>query len=264
MTRHGEAKPARSMDELVAEMYSTLRELADRAIGRARGMSLDATDLVHECYLKLSKASEYAGLERVELSLREAEAPRLRVVARAVRNPVGAIRQRMEPRSQLIERHPRANRRAVAHDVQVVGSEVDDALAAFVPNPCVANVPLGRHCPVEHARSARHLVPFEREHPADHVEGLAYAVAGDAATDRMQFPDQRHHCGAVAGGRSAVSHRSGSSRTGGTPRRARRSPWVGAAIAPRAADRHSECRARLPRGRTLPSDRGRRSRPRAS
>jgi RNA polymerase sigma factor (TIGR02999 family) len=85
MTNHGETRPARSMDELVAEMYSTLRELAERAIGRARGMSLDATDLVHECYLKLSKASEYAGLERVEFVAVAAAVIRNELVDRARR-----------------------------------------------------------------------------------------------------------------------------------------------------------------------------------
>ena len=85
MTQHDEAKPARSMDELVAEMYTTLRELAERAIGRARGMSLDATDLVHECYLKLSKASEYAGLERVEFIAVAAAVIRNELVDRARR-----------------------------------------------------------------------------------------------------------------------------------------------------------------------------------
>jgi RNA polymerase sigma factor (TIGR02999 family) len=85
MTSHDETRPARSMDELVAEMYSTLRELAERAIGRARGMSLDATDLVHECYLKLSKASEYAGLERVEFVAVAAAVIRNELVDRARR-----------------------------------------------------------------------------------------------------------------------------------------------------------------------------------
>ena len=65
MTAPDEARPSRSMDELVSEMYSTLRELADKTLGRGKGLTIDATDLVHECYIKLSRATEYQGLERV-------------------------------------------------------------------------------------------------------------------------------------------------------------------------------------------------------
>jgi RNA polymerase sigma-70 factor (ECF subfamily) len=56
----------RSMDQLVAEMYATLRGVADRALGRSGAMTFDATDLVHECYLKLSRMEEYRGIQRVE------------------------------------------------------------------------------------------------------------------------------------------------------------------------------------------------------
>jgi len=73
------------MDELVAEMYSTLRDLADRALGRGRGHSFDATDLVHECYIKLSRASEYQGLERAEFVALAATVIRNELVDRARR-----------------------------------------------------------------------------------------------------------------------------------------------------------------------------------
>ena len=73
------------MDELVAEMYTTLRELADRAIGRGRGLTFDATDLVHECYIKLSRASEYQGLQRVEFVALAATVIRNELVDRARR-----------------------------------------------------------------------------------------------------------------------------------------------------------------------------------
>jgi len=89
MTQSGEArpndKPARSVDELVAEMYTTLRELADRALGRGRGLTFDATDLVHECYIKLSRVSEYQGLERVEFVALAATVIRNELVDRARR-----------------------------------------------------------------------------------------------------------------------------------------------------------------------------------
>jgi RNA polymerase sigma factor (TIGR02999 family) len=84
MTQDGEAAP-RSMDRLVAEMYATLRELADRALGRGRGLTFDATDLVHDCYIKLSKASEYQGLQRVEFVALAATVIRNELVDRARR-----------------------------------------------------------------------------------------------------------------------------------------------------------------------------------
>jgi RNA polymerase sigma factor (TIGR02999 family) len=77
--------PSRSMDELVAEMYTTLRELADRALGRGRGLTFDATDLVHECYIKLARVSEYQGLERVEFVALAATVIRNELVDRARR-----------------------------------------------------------------------------------------------------------------------------------------------------------------------------------
>lgn len=95
MTRPGDAQPgdappgdgahARSMDELVAEMYTTLRELADRALGRGKGLTFDATDLVHDCYIKLSRASEYQGLQRVEFVALAATVIRNELVDRARR-----------------------------------------------------------------------------------------------------------------------------------------------------------------------------------
>jgi RNA polymerase sigma factor (TIGR02999 family) len=42
-------------DELVAEVYTELRRLADHYIRRERAQSVQATDLVHEAYLRLKK-----------------------------------------------------------------------------------------------------------------------------------------------------------------------------------------------------------------
>jgi RNA polymerase sigma factor (TIGR02999 family) len=85
MTEPLEKRPARSMDELVAEMYTTLRDLADRALGRGKGLTFDATDLVHECYIKLSRFSEYEALPRVEFVAVAATVIRNELVDRARR-----------------------------------------------------------------------------------------------------------------------------------------------------------------------------------
>jgi RNA polymerase sigma factor (TIGR02999 family) len=73
------------MDALVAEMYATLREIAERALGRGRGLTLDATELVHECYIKLSRVSEYEGLPRHEFVALAATVIRNELVDRARR-----------------------------------------------------------------------------------------------------------------------------------------------------------------------------------
>lgn len=85
MTQSGEARPPRSMDELVSDLYTSLREVADRAIGHGRGLTFDATDLVHECYIKLSQAREYKGLQRVEFVALAATVIRNELVDRARR-----------------------------------------------------------------------------------------------------------------------------------------------------------------------------------
>ncbi|NOT30597.1 MAG: sigma-70 family RNA polymerase sigma factor [Planctomycetes bacterium] len=90
MTQPGEAQPGdvqppRSMDELMAEMYTTLREIAERALGRGKGLTCDATDLVHECYIKLSQVSAYQGLPRVEFVALAATVIRNELVDRARR-----------------------------------------------------------------------------------------------------------------------------------------------------------------------------------
>ena len=85
MTEPAEPESARSIDALVSELYTTLRDLADRTIGRGRGLTFDATDLVHECYIKLSRMSEYQGLQRVEFVALAATVIRNELVDRARR-----------------------------------------------------------------------------------------------------------------------------------------------------------------------------------
>jgi RNA polymerase sigma factor (TIGR02999 family) len=56
----------RSLERLMESMYGSLRALADRQLRSARQeAALDPTELVHECYLKLSQAVDSAGIDRV-------------------------------------------------------------------------------------------------------------------------------------------------------------------------------------------------------
>jgi RNA polymerase sigma-70 factor, ECF subfamily len=84
-TQPDESRPARSMDALVSDLYTSLREIADRAIGQGRGLTFDATDIVHECYIKLSQAREYQGLQRGEFVALAATVIRNELVDRARR-----------------------------------------------------------------------------------------------------------------------------------------------------------------------------------
>lgn len=55
----------RSLDQLFESTYATLREIAGRHLERPGGNgTISATDVVHECYLKLLSASYLEGFEQ--------------------------------------------------------------------------------------------------------------------------------------------------------------------------------------------------------
>jgi RNA polymerase sigma factor (TIGR02999 family) len=47
--------PDPRVDDLVADVYGELRRLADRYVRRERAQTIQATDLVHEAYLRLAR-----------------------------------------------------------------------------------------------------------------------------------------------------------------------------------------------------------------
>ena len=65
---------------------------------------------------------------RSELAVGQAESPVLLVVRRAIGDPVGPVRQRVQVLPQLRELHPAPDRDAVADDVEVRLLEVDHLL----------------------------------------------------------------------------------------------------------------------------------------
>ena len=54
----------RPTDPIAARLYEELRDLASRILGDEHGLAVDATDLVHECYLKLARIAEFRALGR--------------------------------------------------------------------------------------------------------------------------------------------------------------------------------------------------------
>ncbi len=58
----GEGRP---VDPVAARMYDQLRKLASRVLAReGQGAAVDATELVHECYLRLARLAEFEMLGR--------------------------------------------------------------------------------------------------------------------------------------------------------------------------------------------------------
>ena len=150
------------------------------------------------CQRSVGKRGVYAYLvfgvgQLFELPMGHAESPRFVVIRRAIGDPVGVVRQTEEMPLQLGERHPASHRYAVADHVQVVLAEVDQAPAGEVFDPCVADVPLLRHGPVEDVRARSYLTDGDRNVTTQDVERLAYTIPGNAAADRKHLLHERAH-----------------------------------------------------------------------
>src|SRR5262249_48730815 len=122
-----------------------------------------------------------------ELAVRETEPPVSTVVARAIGDPVGVVRERVEVRPQLGQAQATPHRHAVTHDVESVGSEIDDPLPAGVRNVRVTDVPLVRHGPVQNSRSAGDFADLERQYALQNAKRLADTVSRNAPTDRKEL-----------------------------------------------------------------------------
>jgi RNA polymerase sigma-70 factor, ECF subfamily len=70
-------------DELVAQVYTELRRLADHYVRRERAQSVQATDLVHEAYLRLKKEKRPAWTNRTHFLAIAAISMRRLLVERA-------------------------------------------------------------------------------------------------------------------------------------------------------------------------------------
>jgi len=71
------------LDELVAQLYSTLRQVAGRALERGKRSSISPTDIVHDCYVKLARAKAMKDLSPTEFVALASRAMRNVLVDRA-------------------------------------------------------------------------------------------------------------------------------------------------------------------------------------
>src|SRR5260370_32834976 len=99
----------------------------------------------------------------------------------------------MEMRAQLGERHDRIYWLAVLEDVKVVGREIDNARAVNAGNVSFPDVPLAWHRPIEHWGPRGNLVKLEWDVALQDRERLPNSIPGDAAANREELLDKRHH-----------------------------------------------------------------------
>ena len=92
----------------------------------------------------------------------------------------------VQVRPELVQRHLRSYRLAVADDVEIRIVEVDDTPVG--PSMWAsADVPLVGDGPVENLRATRHFVHLDRDALPDPSQSRPDAVAGDAAAKREQL-----------------------------------------------------------------------------
>ena len=130
----------------------------------------------------------------------EAEAPAPLPVRGARRYQLRAIGERPEVLLQLGSAKTSVDGFAVAENVQRMVSQVDEPAALSVGDPSVADVPFGRHFPVEDLGTTRHLGHVERDDVRECTQGVPDAVSGEAAQEREQPLGESHRFRAEGGG----------------------------------------------------------------
>ena len=108
-------------DALATALYGTLRDMADKLLSREAGsLAVDATDIVHECYLRLARIDEFRALERADF---------LALAATLIRNIlVDLARRRRAAKRGADWRRTTLSGLSFGGDGEVDLIELDDAL----------------------------------------------------------------------------------------------------------------------------------------
>ena len=91
---------------------------------------------------------------------------------------------------ELVPREPEVDRDAVAEEIERGILEPRQATPVRRLDPCVTDVPLPRHDPVEDLGSRRRLDDVEREVAPDDREGLSHSVTCEAPREREELANQ--------------------------------------------------------------------------
>jgi len=125
MTRDAEPLPefpglSQPVDPLAAELYGQLRRMAEKLLSDEAGpASVDATEIVHECYLRLARIDQFRTLGRADFLALSATLIR-RVLVDLAR------RRRAQKRGEGWQRTTLSGLSSEGGDVDLV--ELDDAL----------------------------------------------------------------------------------------------------------------------------------------
>jgi hypothetical protein len=112
----------------------------------------------------------------------------------------------VEVRHQIFERHRLPHVLAIAHNMEIRFSEVDDSPTVCRRDIRVSDIPFVRNFPVEHLSTARYLVDFKRNPPGYLSKRLTNSVTGDASADGEEAGSKCAHTHPAIGAQSSAGH----------------------------------------------------------
>src|SRR2546422_3171051 len=96
-------------------------------------------------------------------------------------------------RTEFRQRYGGVHWHAVVDHVQVGLTEIDEALTARVFDEGIADMPFLRYGPIQHRRTAQHLMEGERNPLGNSLQCGAHTAARNATAERKQLSDEAVH-----------------------------------------------------------------------
>ena len=129
-------------------------------------------------------------LHRSPKIVRHAKAPIVSKVTRAVRDKLGLIGKCVDVLRKLSAAHLFVNRFAVAYDVQIVVSKINEIATIERPYRSAPNVPFQRDLPIEHRGATGNFSDLQLNMSRQDRQRFANARTGKAPVDRKQLANQ--------------------------------------------------------------------------
>src|SRR5260370_20950866 len=119
------------------------------------------------------------------------EWPVLGIIRSSIGDKIGLIGKRVEMRLEFAQRNPLSHWGAIAHDMQIRVSKVDDLFTLFVLNVRIPNIPLARDRPIEDCRSRRHLMHVQWNVRTNFAQRLSHPISCDAPANGKYLGGKR-------------------------------------------------------------------------